>query len=233
MSQSRAARLGELQAEIAKAAGHDSIEAMSGADRQRVEQTALLRLQHEVTAAKLVAGGDVATGELLAINDAITRTLPPAAPQALTIRFVGGSEDRSRVDGMSDERLEALMDLLGRIDGKAPLSAETTAAVVSELQAENVKLRSEVEPLRAENKGLSEQVEQLRRGVSDQNAAVRPSLSHHEVLPPRRALLPPSPSSPWGALDFGPVGPSSPGIAHGSEYLPPDRVDANGKRIND
>jgi hypothetical protein len=59
----------------------------------------------------------------------------------------------------------ALLNLLGMIDGKAPLSSETAAAVVSELQAENAKLRSEVEPLRAEIADLQKQMSQLRASM--------------------------------------------------------------------
>jgi hypothetical protein len=66
---------------------------------------------------------------------------------------------------MSVERLEALTNLLGMIDGKAPLSSEATPVVIAELQAENARLRSEVEPLRAEVADLQKQMSQLRASM--------------------------------------------------------------------
>jgi hypothetical protein len=92
MGQSRAQRLAELRDEIARTAGYDSFTDMSGPDRQRAEQAALLKLQHEICAAKLVAGGELVTNELIALNAAIAATLPAVKAKPIQVEFIRGPD---------------------------------------------------------------------------------------------------------------------------------------------
>jgi hypothetical protein len=102
MRQSRAQRLGELRDEIARATGHADFADMSGPDRQRAEQAALLKLQYEVCAAKLVSGGELVTNELIALNEAIANTLPAAAAKPIEVVFVDGDPSKGgRTEEMS------------------------------------------------------------------------------------------------------------------------------------
>jgi hypothetical protein len=96
MGQSRAHRLAELRDEIARAAGSGAFADMAGPDRQRAEQAALLKLQFEVVAARLVSGGDLATNELIQLNEAIAGMMPPKRVEPLVVRFVGGDPGEGR-----------------------------------------------------------------------------------------------------------------------------------------
>jgi hypothetical protein len=77
---------------------------MAGPDRQRAEQAALLKLQYEVVAAKLVSGGDLVTNELIALSEAIASTLPPRKVAPLEVVFRDGDSSRgSRTEEMRQE----------------------------------------------------------------------------------------------------------------------------------
>jgi hypothetical protein len=241
-AKARTARLREIKAELAATLGYTP-EQIVGAVKDRLNVAATLRLQHELVTARLLAGYQIGTDELLRLSDSVGSVLPKPAPQGLVIRFVGGDEDRSRIDGMSDERLEALTSLLGKIDGKAPLSSETVSAVVSELQAENAKLRSEVEPLRAEVADLQKQVSQLRASVGApliERAAPPADVSHGELLPPapsaapRRGLPKPEFSDAYEMLASANAGlglPPCPAAPRSNVYLEFDALDEFGRRI--
>jgi hypothetical protein len=84
----RAARLAALRDEIARTAGYGSFADMAGPDRQRAEQSALLKLQYEVVAAMLVSGGELVTNELIQLSDAIASTLPAVRAEPLEVVFL-------------------------------------------------------------------------------------------------------------------------------------------------
>jgi hypothetical protein len=218
---------------MAAALGYGA-EPADAAMRERLELASLLKLQHEVTASRLLGGAVIGTDELIKLTETIATMLPKPAPQGLVIRFVGGAEDSSRIDSMSDERLEALTSLLERIDGKAPLSAETTAVVIAELQAENAKLRSKVEPLQKQVSGLTEQIQQLRRGSSEQGEAEitrhGPPVSHGEVLPPAPTRALPRPVEHADA--YATLAALNAGF-NPSPYVEPDRFDKFGRRLDE
>jgi hypothetical protein len=112
--------------------------------------------------------------------------------------------------------------------------------------------RDRIAELEAENKSLTERVVDLERqlaqaraggmpvieGVSvspaDEQTHVRPIVGHHELLPPARALPKPKHSDVYAVLASinAPASAYGPGIAHGSEYQPPDRTDPQtGRRL--
>jgi hypothetical protein len=209
---SRATRLAELQDQVAKDAGYSGIAGMTGADRQRAEQAALLKLQHECCAAKLVSGGELVTSELIALNAAISEMLPAKTPQALEFIFT---------DGYSHELQRA-------INACAPDDVAKTALAMA---------NDRILELEARNKSLGEQVEQLRRRVSEQPADEpthqRPSQRQRGASPepsanvvPMRSPVDPQ-SSAWAALAEANRHLSS------SPYMPVDRFDASGRRLDE
>jgi hypothetical protein len=88
MSKARAARLADIKRQLAADLGHDTIEAVTGPARERLELGALLRLQHETVAARLVEGGAVGTDELIRLSEAIAVILPPPKWEPPVIRFI-------------------------------------------------------------------------------------------------------------------------------------------------
>ena len=215
---SRAQRLAELQGETAKAAGYAGIAEMVGADRQRAEQVALLRLQFECAAARLVNNGDLVTSELIQLSQAIDAMLPKPAPQKLIIEFADSFDDRI-------ERL--LKELQPELAGSEVI--RELSSRITELEAQNKSLTEQVASAQRE-------IERLRRGPEQpaaENSHSRPPLSHHEVLPPLRAAPAPRDGSPRAAfadLNAG-FGPQCPAAARSNVYLEPDAVDGFGRRI--
>jgi hypothetical protein len=124
VSQSRAKRLAELQAEVAKAAGYDGIADMSGPDRQRAAASALLRLQHEVCAAKLLNGGELVTNELIALSEAIASTLPAKRAAPFVVEFVSSSHPEANMGQVRhlEEQLELARKRIAALEGGAPVS---------------------------------------------------------------------------------------------------------------
>jgi hypothetical protein len=84
----RANRLAEIRREIAADLGHDTIEAVTGPAREQLELGALLRLQQETVAARLVEGGSVGTDELIKLSEAIAAILPKPQWKPPPIRFI-------------------------------------------------------------------------------------------------------------------------------------------------
>jgi hypothetical protein len=81
----------------------------------------------------------------------------------------------------------------------------------------------------------------VERGLPDpadgELAHQRPPVGHGESLPEQGNVVPlrskPDAASVWGTLAQAMnTSGYAPGIAHGSEYLPPDRFDETGKRIS-
>jgi hypothetical protein len=199
--------LAELQDEIAKAGGHTSIEDMGvGADRQRAEQAALLRLQHEVVAAKLVSGGSLATNELIQLSAAITATLPPAVVKPMEVILV---------DGVSHELKRA-------IDAAGP---DDVARVALEMANDRIVT------LETENKGMVEKIDRLER---EQRCLVEASQPRQDPAPLVRRgdnVVPISSASSTGGFDW--VALSAMNSGASGPYLPPDPVDPKtGRRLD-
>ena len=86
----RARRLKQIEHELCEAAGLRT-DALSPADKFRVEHTALLTLQGEFLRARVLSGGTIGTDALLRINEAI-RSVLPAKPVKLEIEYVSPPE---------------------------------------------------------------------------------------------------------------------------------------------
>jgi hypothetical protein len=219
---SRATRLAELQDQIAKDAGYDSIAGMTGADRQRCEQSALLKLQFECCAAKLVSGGELITTELLALNAALNDTFPAAKAKPLVISFV---------DDFSYQ-LSRAIDSCGPDDDVAKAALQLANERLVELEAQLKSSRAAVESAEREVKRL-----QAEQRPSLELVNVQPSLSQRtpsgKVSAPGCTAISPE-SGAWQAfadLNAG-FGPQCPAAARGREYrFEPDVFDKFGKRI--
>jgi hypothetical protein len=199
--------LAELQGEVAKDAGYASIADMVGGDRQRAEQVALLKLQHEVCAARLVAGGELVTNELIALNDAIARTLPAATARPLTI------PDIVLVDGFSFE-LKRAIDACKDGDDIGRVALAMANDRIAELEAENKAQAKVIEDYEKER----QRQEHLLSPRQDPAQPVRRAVGGSDNV------LPFSSGTDWSGLAMA----NSPT----SGYLPPDKFDPAGRRLD-
>jgi hypothetical protein len=112
----RTRRLIELQRELATAAGFDPA-ALAPDQRIRTEHAALMLLQRETLTARMIAGHDVDTAELVRINDALVGLLPQAATGEQHI-------DLARVTDAELDVLEAVATRCAAPGPPEPESAE-------------------------------------------------------------------------------------------------------------
>jgi hypothetical protein len=106
---SRATRLAEIKAKLVADLGYNA-DTLDGADKERIEHAALLKLQYEITAARLVEGSGVATDELVRLTEAVNAMLPVKAPKPLVIRYVDSDGAGNVGHGGEEQRLQREVD---------------------------------------------------------------------------------------------------------------------------
>jgi hypothetical protein len=139
---SRATRLAEIKAKLTADLGYNA-DTLDGADKERIEHAALLKLRYEITAARLVEGSGVATDELVRLTEAVDRTLPAKAPKPIQVTYVD-----PRTNNCTDAELATLNGIAAKLYDECSEDDAIVAVIKKEnreLKAENADLRRALE----------------------------------------------------------------------------------------
>jgi hypothetical protein len=250
-SQGRHARLVDLQRELATVAGFDP-DSLSADERMRVEHAAVLRLQHETLAARVIGGQAVDTNELIRLNEVVAALLPPAkvaGPTALELRFVDPRLSRLSDSQLNDlERLLEELEGVEHVDSAVPLTAEQEAMQrrdkeIARLWQDRLALEQRLSVAVRAREAAERAVDELKatppvcsESPSDARRALEVVAGAASHEPSGNVVPLPGSNSPWPALTAANAGlgrsSQCPGASSGPEYgFAPDKVDATGKRI--
>jgi hypothetical protein len=108
-AKARGTRLREIRTELAATLGY-SPDQVAGVVKERIALAATLRLQHELTTTRLLAGQMIGTDELVKLTDAIAAVLPPPVTPPLEVRFVDSDGNGNPGVGGEEQRLRRECD---------------------------------------------------------------------------------------------------------------------------